>query len=100
MSVGRWVMNVFPGAQEAGAWNWEGEGRGVGGGTYVRCEHGVAGRGLVHRHREAEGASPQAAVLQQWDPLGRGWGSGWASKGREGTRRAGAAVCRLAGASQ
>lgn len=52
-------------------------GREAGGqGTYVWCEHGVAGWELVHRHREAEGAGPQAAMLQQWDPLGRGWGSG------------------------
>ena len=53
--------------------------------TYVRCEHGVAGRGLIHGHREAEGAGPQAAVLQQWDPLGRGWGSGMGpDRGQEG----------------
>lgn len=45
-------------------------------GTYVWCEHGVAGWELVHGHREAEGAGPQAAMLQQWDPLGRGQGSG------------------------
>lgn len=67
------------GDDEAGAWGvllgW-GRGQALGGeaggqGTYVWCEHGVAGRGLVHGHREAEGAGPQAAVLQQWDPLGR-----------------------------
>ena len=79
-------MNVFPGAQEAGAWGTRGQSGGVGRGTYIRCEHGVAGRGLVHRHWEAEGARPQAAVLQQRDPLGRGWGSGL---GCEGARRAG-----------
>lgn len=62
-------------------------------GTYVRCEHGVAGRGLVHGHREAEGAGPQAAVLQQRDPLGTGWGSGGAGQGPE--RWVGG--CRLAG---
>ena len=48
---------------------------GGGQGTYVWSEHGVAGRELVHGHREAEGAGPQAAVLQQRDPLGRGPGS-------------------------
>ena len=61
-------------------------------GTYIRCQHGVAGRGLVYRHGEAEGACPQAAVLQQWDPLGRDWGSdvgldkgweGWTWMGEE-----------------
>lgn len=53
--------------------------------TYVRCEHRVAGRELVHGHREAEGAGPQAAMLQQWDPLGRGWGSGMGpERGQQG----------------
>lgn len=65
-----------------GPGRWEAQGQS----TYVRCEHGVAGRGLVHGHREAEGAGPQAAVLQQWDPLGRGWGSG---DGRAGARQTG-----------
>ncbi|OWK11741.1 hypothetical protein Celaphus_00003196 [Cervus elaphus hippelaphus] len=65
-------------------------------GTYIRCQHGVAGRGLVYRHGEAEGACPQAAVLQQWDPLRRDWGSdvgpdkGWEGWAWMGERRRGA----------
>lgn len=88
MLVGRW--QAFLGAGEAGA-------RKHGQSAYVRCEHGVAGWGLVHGHRQAEGARPQAAVLQQWDPLGRGWGSG---EGRAGARRAGEAEAHGGGASQ
>lgn len=73
--VARWVMHSW-GAHDTEAWGATGgQGGGrprEGQGTYVRCEHRVAGRRLVHGHRQAEGACPQAAVLQQWDPLGRG----------------------------
>lgn len=55
-------------------------------GTYIGCEHGIAGRRLVHGHRETEGAGPQAPMLQQWDPLGRGWRLGL--RPGLGTRRA------------
>lgn len=55
-------------------------------GTYIGCEHGIAGRRLVHGHWETEGAGPQAPMLQQWDPLGRGWRSGL--RPGLGTRRA------------
>lgn len=86
--VTAFTEGVFPRAQETGVWGTMG-----GQGAYIRCEHGVAGRGLVHRHRQAEGARPQAAMLQQWDPLGRGWesgvGPGRAQEGWGGGRQAG-----------
>lgn len=83
--VGGKVGNAFPGIplyRSLGNYGGPGRREAVAEqGTYVRCEHRVAGWGLVHRYRQAEGARPQAAVLQQWDPLGRGWESG-ARQGR------------------
>lgn len=45
--------------------------------TYVRGEHRVARRRLLHRDRQAESAGAQSAVLHQRDPL---------QPGRKGTR--------------
>lgn len=42
------------GAHNTEAWGAMGAkvvGGGVGQGTYIRCEHRIAGRGLVHGHR-------------------------------------------------
>lgn len=78
------------------------QGAGKRGCTYVGREYGVAGRGRVHRHGEAEGPGPQVAVLQHREPLRRGRGQleAGTEEGGEGPGRGGQLTVKPTGVSR